>query len=60
MVTVVGLDASIKKQVTCRNCSSVLEYLPKDIIEDARTDYTGDKDVYNIITCPSCSKSVTV
>lgn len=45
----------VVKEVVCKNRGSTLEYTPIDV----KRDYTGERDYYNFIKCPSCShKSV--
>lgn len=60
MVQIVGKDLSVVKKVTCRHCSSILEYLPIDVRTRTSTDYTGCVDVIKYIFCPSCNNMVTV
>lgn len=56
----VGEDPGAKRRVTCRNCSSILEYLPVDVESRTVRDYTGDSDTYYFIRCPQCKEEVTV
>lgn len=51
---------SVVKEVVCKNCGSTLEYTPSDVQRSYTTDYTGDKDYYNFIKCPSCSHEIVV
>lgn len=51
---------SVVKEVVCKNCGSTLEYTPSDVKRDYSTDYTGDRDYYNYINCPSCSHKIVV
>lgn len=60
MAKIVGKDDSVVKRVTCRNCASILEYVPCEVRENYSTDYTGDKDYYKYILCPCCGKQATV
>lgn len=53
-------DASVVKQVVCRNCGVQLEYVPNDAVEKKHTDYTGDTEVYRVIVCPKCNNDVEV
>lgn len=60
MPVIVGKSDEFVKRVTCRNCSSVLEYVQSEVQKDYSTDYLGGKDYYNFITCPCCTKHVVV
>lgn len=54
MVTVLNIG---KKQITCYNCDSQLEYTQRDV-QSYKTnyDYLGDFDIVPGIKCPVCSK----
>lgn len=59
MVKIVGKDQSVVKQITCRNCASILEYRPievKTLWEG--TDYGGGPDGAKGFKCPSCGENV--
>ena len=56
----VGQDDEMKKRVTCRKCSSILEYLPVDVEYSTSADYTGDYDTTASIKCPECGNTVYV
>lgn len=58
MLEIIGKDDNIKKRVVCKNCSSILVYLPCDIISYDKRDYTGDLDTYYYINCPECNNRV--
>lgn len=58
MPTIVGKDDQAKKRITCRNCASVLEYVPAEERRDYSTDYTGGKDYFSYVICPCCGKQV--
>ncbi len=60
MVQVVGKDTSVVKRVTCRNCSSVLEYVPGEVKSRSGKDYSGGPDGKEWIDCPCCGKEVTL
>ena len=60
MVQVVGKDAVGVKRVTCRNCSSVLEYIPAEVKSRSGRDYSGGPDGKEWIDCPCCGKEVTL
>lgn len=60
MVTIVGKDASIPKRKTCRNCSSILEYTPVEVIKQSYTDVSQCRCVHEYIVCPCCGVNVTI
>ena len=60
MVEIIGHDESAGKEVTCRGCGTILRYFLKDKKRDYSTDYRGDKDYYNYIDCPTCTRKITV
>ena len=53
-IKIVGVDDKMVRQVTCRNCGTVLEYLPVDVEKITVMDYTGCADTEFFITCPQC------
>ena len=58
MVSVVGKDNSLVRRATCRNCSSVLEYLPIDVQKQNGCDYDGSRYTQEYVMCPCCSVEV--
>jgi RNase P subunit RPR2 len=48
------------KQITCRQCQSVLEYHESEVKEEYRKDYDGGGDTYRSIDCPECKNEVYV
>lgn len=61
MVKVVGKSDEHVHRVTCRNCSSILEYTNRDVeYHKTNYDYTGSYDVVRGLFCPSCSKLVEI
>lgn len=62
MVTIVDTNPhlSVVKECVCKHCGVTLRYVQNDIRRHTETDYTGGKDVYKVITCPSCNKMVYV
>lgn len=62
MVVIVNKDPhkSVVKEVICRKCGVTLSYVPIDIKESYSTDYTGGRDTYYFIKCPSCEHQVIV
>ncbi len=59
MVKVIGKDPKVAKHVVCPNCSSILEYLPKDIKTNAYV-HMNEMDTRSYIDCPDCKHQVTV
>ena len=59
-ILVVGKATDKAKRCTCRNCGSILEYFPIDTYKETRTDYTGAKDTYTYLNCPTCSHNILV
>jgi predicted RNA-binding Zn-ribbon protein involved in translation (DUF1610 family) len=60
MVQIVGIDPKVTKQVTCRNCGSILEYTPSEIKHYHGKDYSGGSDGREWIDCPKCGKAVVL
>lgn len=62
MVKIVSTDPhpTIVKEAICKNCGCTLSYVPADVTKDYSTDYTGGRDYFKVIKCPSCSKDVRV
>lgn len=46
------------KEATCRECGSLLSYLPADVKKYSGTDYGGDPDGREWIVCPNCGEDV--
>lgn len=55
----VGDDESAKKRVTCKDCGSILQYLPIDI-KQGKESHQGDVDYVYYIECPCCKNNVRV
>lgn len=60
MVKIVGQDQTVAKRIICRNCGSVLEYLPVEVKKYSGHDYSGGSDGREWIVCPQCSHDVTI
>lgn len=58
MVTVVKPQEA--KQVKCRKCGSVLEYVFTEIQERTVVARLGSVDTYRFIVCPACTNEVGV
>lgn len=55
MAKVVGRDEKAVKRSTCKNCASIIEYTPSEVITYHGGDYSGDTyDCYKLM-CPNCS-----
>lgn len=54
-MTVKIVEPQPQKQVTCRNCGTVLEYAPTDTIEAI-----SDGEAYRYIKCLHCDAVVAV
>lgn len=55
----VGDDPRVVKRVTCRQCSSILEYLPADVQTRTVSSF-GDSCTVSYVPCPECSNKVEV
>lgn len=60
MVQIVGKDPTAIKRVTCRKCSSILEYTLSEVQEYTSYDYGGGSDIVRYVSCPCCSQKVGV
>lgn len=60
MVRKVGNDKKVEKKVTCKNCGSILLYLPKEVKSQAMYSMGEWDGTYYWIDCPECKKQVTV
>ena len=60
MIKVIGNDPTVTKQVTCKHCGSILEYVPNDIKAKCVKDYTGGSEMYYHIQCPVCFVNVQI
>jgi len=60
MVEVIGQNKDIQKQITCKNCGSILRYVKADVREYHGTDYSGSPDGREWIVCPTCNEDVTI
>lgn len=59
MPKVIGFDDSVKKKATCRNCSAIVEYVPKDVRNlHSGTDWSGGSDGADGFNCPNCGKEI--
>ena len=54
MARVVGRDDSVIKRATCKNCASIIEYTPNEVISYIASDYGGGRDEYFKLCCPNC------
>lgn len=53
-------DASVVKEIICKNCGVTLQYVLADVKRGETSDYTGDKDYYYYIICPPCGHKLHV
>ena len=60
MIKVIGNDPKAVKTVTCRNCSSILEYVLNDMKRSSCKDISGCTEIVKYIVCPTCTHQVTV
>ncbi len=60
MPTVVGFDEKVKKRVTCKNCSAIIEYVPNDVKHYNGTDYSGGSDGMEWVDCPNCGGKAVI
>lgn len=56
----VGQDKTVKKRVTCKNCSAILEYLPKDVSSRELHSFGEWDGTFYYIICPDCKQEVKV
>ena len=57
---VIGFDDSMKKKVTCRECTAIIEYTRSEVEDYVSHDYGGGSDTVYYIKCPNCSKQINV
>jgi hypothetical protein len=61
MATVVGVDETAKKRVTCRECASVVEYTPGEVHNLwSGTDIGGGPDGADGFKCPKCNTNIII
>lgn len=53
MPEVIGYDEKVKKKITCSECSAIVQYVPKDVYWNNRTDEGCKIMGFN---CPGCGK----
>ena len=59
MPKVVGIDESILKRATCRQCGAINEYMPKEVrVLWSGTDYGGGPDGAEGFNCANCGEHV--
>lgn len=52
---VIGKDKAKIQKITCNGCAAIVSYVPNDVSHQPDGD-----DTYSFITCPGCSKRITV
>lgn len=60
MAKVIGKSPEYVKQITCRNCASIIEYTLSECKQKAVKDYTGTSDIETYLKCPSCNERIYV
>jgi hypothetical protein len=61
MVVILGKDKKMFKIISCQECGSELQYLPRDIMGGYYRTGNGDEvKKYFFIECPSCWEKVVV
>lgn len=60
MATIIGKDPAVFRRCTCKNCASIVEFLPGEIQHRTVFDYGGGKDMVYFITCPGCAQEISV
>lgn len=59
MVKIIGKSTQYVKRITCKNCSTELEYTNNDVRNLwSGTDYGGGPDGADGFDCPACSERV--
>lgn len=48
------------KEIICKKCGSVLEYVLADVKSKKVSDYLGDTETVHYIECPSCNNHISV
>jgi RNase P subunit RPR2 len=51
MATVIGHDERLMKKFSCRECTAIVQYAPK---EDQYTDRTDEGTKIRGLNCPEC------
>lgn len=60
MVKKVGQDKKVLRRITCKQCGSKLEYLPKEIKSEVLSSFGEYDGTRYWIICPECNNEVTV
>jgi RNase P subunit RPR2 len=59
MAIVIGTDEKALKQITCRECASIIQYTASEVrLLWSGTDYSGGSDGAKGFTCPKCGKDI--
>lgn len=60
-IEIIGIDESVKKEITCRNCATKLRYTPSDVVTLwSGTDYGGGPDGAEGFKCPKCNRDIII
>lgn len=60
MAEAIGTDERHIKAVSCTNCATIVRYTESEVKRIDGTDYGGGPDGCTYITCPKCSKRITL
>lgn len=60
MIKIIGQDDKHIHKITCYKCASILEYTLADTKEVSYHDYTGSRELVEVIICPKCGKEIRV
>lgn len=58
MPEIIGRDEDKAKQVTCKNCGSILRYWPREVQEKRLYSFGEYDGTYYWIVCPECNEGV--
>ena len=60
MATIIGKAPSAMRQVTCRECASIIEYTLSETTTRLVSDYSGDREMIRELKCPGCGVAIQV
>ncbi len=50
----------VVKQIACRNCGVLLEYVPADVKRIDGRDWSGVPDGCEYVECPNCTRKAVI